>query len=235
MRITLLHGNPQNYSCNAYLVRGDSNEREDVNSLVDVGIDGSVCGEIDDLCTGIGKKRVAQVVLTHGHYDHAAGLGAIVACYRPKVCAFAPGKHVDVLLIDGQFLRLGDREFEVMHTPGHSEDSICLYCARDRTLFAGDMPFDVKTPGGSYPGELLASLERIASRDVATIYAGHASPVISRVPELLRRTIRNIRQSTLSYSYSGSVPSPKLHPEGGGGEKSLPARGHSMPESLSDP
>ena len=79
MRITLLHGNQQNYSCNAYLVRGDSNEPEDVNTLVDVGIDGSICGEIENLCTGIGKKKVAQVVLTHGHYDHAAGLGVVVA------------------------------------------------------------------------------------------------------------------------------------------------------------
>jgi glyoxylase-like metal-dependent hydrolase (beta-lactamase superfamily II) len=222
MRITLLRGNPQNYSCNAYLVRGDSNEQADVNSLVDVGIDGSICGEIENLCTGIGKKKVAQVVLTHGHYDHAAGLDVVVARYHPQVFAFAPGKHVDVLLVDGQVVRLGDREFEVMYTPGHSEDSISLYCVRDRTLFAGDTPLDVKTPGGSYPGELLASLERIASRDVATIYAGHASPVTSGVPKLLRRTIRNIRQSTLSYSYRGGVSKPPLHP-GGSGEMSSPA------------
>ncbi|MGO8815922.1 MAG: MBL fold metallo-hydrolase [Terriglobia bacterium] len=201
MRITLLHGNQQNYSCNAYLVRGDSNEPEDVNSLVDVGIDGSICGHIENLCTGIGKKKVAQVVLSHGHYDHAAGLDVVVALHHPRVCAFAPGKHVDVLLLDGQCLRLGDREFEVLHTPGHSEDSICLYCARERILFAGDTPLDVKTPGGSYPGELLASLEKIASRDVAIVYAGHATPMTSGVPELLCRTIRNIRQSTLTYSY----------------------------------
>jgi glyoxylase-like metal-dependent hydrolase (beta-lactamase superfamily II) len=215
VRITLLHGNHQNYSCNAYLVRGDSNEQEDVNSLVDVGIDGSICDEIENLCTGIGKKKVAQVVLTHGHYDHAAGLGAVVAHYHPRVCAFAPGKRVDGLLVDGQVLRLGDREFEVLHTPGHSEDSICLYCARERTLFAGDTPLDVKTSGGSYPGELLASLERIASRDVATIYAGHASPLTSGAAELIHRTIRNIRQSTLSYSHSGGVSRPGLHPDGG--------------------
>ncbi len=215
MRITLLHGNPRNYSCTAYLVRGDSNEQEDVNTLVDVGFDGSICDEIENLCTGIGKKKVAQVVLTHGHYDHAAGLGAVVACYHPRVCAFAPGKHVDVLLLDGQVLRLGDREFEVLHTPGHSEDSICLYCARERTLFVGDTPLDVKTPGGSHPGELLASLERIASRDVATVYAGHASPITLGVPELMRRTIRNIRQSTLSYSYKGVASKPQLRPGGG--------------------
>jgi glyoxylase-like metal-dependent hydrolase (beta-lactamase superfamily II) len=212
MRVTLLHGSQQNYSCNAYLVRGDSNEQEDVNSLVDVGVDGSICDEIETLCTGIGKKKVARVVLTHGHFDHAAGLGVIVARYHPEVCAFAPANHVEVLLVDGQVLRLGDREFEVLHTPGHSEDSICLYCARERTLFAGDMPLDVKTTGGSHPGELLASLERIASRDVATIYAGHASPVTSGAPELIRRTIRNIRQAALSYSHSGAAARPKSDP-----------------------
>ena len=215
MRITLLHGSQQDYSCNAYLVRGDSNEQEDVNSLVDVGIDGSICDEIENLGTGIGKKKVARVVLTHGHYDHAAGLGVVVARYHPQVCAFAPAKNVDVLLVDGQVLRLGDREFEVLHTPGHSEDSICLYCARERTLFAGDTPLDVKTPGGSHPGELLASLERIASCEVATVYAGHGSPLTSGVPELVRRTIWNIRQATLCYSRSGGVSRPKSHPAGG--------------------
>jgi len=215
MRITLLHGSQQGYSCNAYLVRGDSNEWEDVNSLVDVGIDGSICDEIENLGTGIGKKKVARVVLTHGHYDHAAGLGVVVARYHPQVCAFAPAKNVDVLLVDGQVLRLGDREFEVLHTPGHSEDSICLYCARERTLFAGDTPLDVKTPGGSHPGELLASLERIASRDVATIYAGHAGPVASGIPELIRRTILNIRQAALSYSHNDGVARPKLYPARG--------------------
>jgi glyoxylase-like metal-dependent hydrolase (beta-lactamase superfamily II) len=223
MRITLLHGNPQNYTCNAYMVRGDSNEQEDVNTLVDVGIDGSICIEIEDLCTGIGKKKVAQVVLTHGHYDHAAGLAKVVACYHPKVYAFAPGDSVDFLLVDGQFLRLGDREFEVLHTPGHSEDSICLYCAREQTLFAGDTPLDVKTPGGSYPGELLASLERIASREVATIYAGHASPVTAGGPELIRRTIRNIRQSALTYSHKAGVSRPDLRPGQVGG-MNLPPR-----------
>jgi glyoxylase-like metal-dependent hydrolase (beta-lactamase superfamily II) len=112
---------------------------------------------------------------------------------------------VDSVLVDGQVLRLGDRDFEVLHTPGHSEDSICLYCARERALFAGDTPLNVKTPGGSYPGELLASLERIANLDVATIYAGHASPMTEGVPELIRRTIRNVRLSTLSYSYRGGA------------------------------
>ena len=165
-------------------------------------------------------------MLTHGHYDHAAGLDVVVARYHPQVFAFAPGKHVGALLLDGQVLRLGDREFEVLHTPGHSEDSISLYCAQDRTLFAGDTPLDVKTAGGSYPGELLASLERIASREVETIYAGHATPITAGVPELLRRTIRNIRQSTLSYSYRNAVSRPKLHP-GGEGEISVPARDRS--------
>lgn len=200
MRITLLRGNPQNYSCNAYLVRGNSNDPEDVNTLIDVGIDGSICGEIENLSTGIGKKKVAQVVLTHGHYDHAAGLGAVVARYHPRIFAFAPDKHVDVQVLDGQILRLGDRKFEVLHTPGHSEDSICLYCAQEQTLFSGDTPLDVKTSGGSYPVELLISLERIASREVVTVYSGHASPRTSGVAELLGRTIQNIRQSTLEGS-----------------------------------
>jgi glyoxylase-like metal-dependent hydrolase (beta-lactamase superfamily II) len=74
------------------------------------------------------------------------------------------------------------------------------------------MPLDVKTPGGSYPEELLASLERIASRDVATIYAGHAGPLTSGVPELLMRTIRNVRQSAISYSGPAGASGTIIHP-----------------------
>src|ERR1035438_3223648 len=139
MRITLLRGNQRNYYCNSYLVRGNSNEHEHNNSQINLGFDGSICDEIDDLCTGIGKKKVAQVLLTHNHYDHAAGLDTIMSRYHPQVYAFAPGNHVGALLIDGQVIRMGDRGFEILHAPGHSEDSVCLYCSRERTLFAGDI------------------------------------------------------------------------------------------------
>ncbi len=200
MRVIILEGNRQNYSCNVYFVLGDWNGLEDVNSLIDVGLDGSVIPEIDRIPTGIGKKQVAQVILTHSHYDHAGGLATIVERYKPKVYAFAPIEGVDHLLVDHQVLRLGDRSFEVIHTPGHSDDSICLYSAQDRVLFSGDTPLNVKTAGGSYSWGLVGSLEKISERQVKTIYSGHAYPVTIRAQEMVDNAIENIKRSTLCRS-----------------------------------
>ena len=74
MKVISLKRHPKAYSCNAYLVLGSWNRLEDMNTLVDVGIDGFVIDEIERISTGCGKKPVEQVVLTHGHFDHAGGL-----------------------------------------------------------------------------------------------------------------------------------------------------------------
>ena len=37
-----------------------------------------------------------------------------------------------------------------IHTPGHTEDSICLYCKAEGVLFSGDMPLVINAVGGSY-------------------------------------------------------------------------------------
>jgi glyoxylase-like metal-dependent hydrolase (beta-lactamase superfamily II) len=50
-----------------------------------------------------------------------------------------PGFKVTRWLEDGEILDLGNRTLEVMHTPGHTPDSICLLDKEDRLLFTGDM------------------------------------------------------------------------------------------------
>ena len=98
MRITLLHGNPQNYSCNAYLVRGNSNDPEDVNTLIDVGIDGSICGEIENLCYGNRKEEGGAGRVNPWPLRSCRRPGRGRGALSPRVFAFAPGKHVDVLV-----------------------------------------------------------------------------------------------------------------------------------------
>ena len=52
--------------------------------------------------------------------------------------AFIDGPGVDELLPDGRFVKAGDDFLEVIHTPGHSSDSICLYAPAAKALFSGD-------------------------------------------------------------------------------------------------
>src|SRR4051812_5108962 len=84
---------------------------------------------------------------------------------------------VDTLLRDGDTVRMGDRVFEVIHAPGHSSDSICLYNEDEGVLFAGDSPLLIRSRDGSYEAGFQATLEKLCARDVRQIYFGHGPPL----------------------------------------------------------
>ena len=168
------------YTSNAYLITGDWKAIDDVNTLVDVGRDPAIISTIEAASTGVGKKRVAQVILTHDHYDHVTMLDKIRELYSPVVCAYSrhfPG--VDRVLHDGDVLRCGDREFRVIWGPGHSSDSIFLYCPSDGVLFTGDNPPRLASRDLGYSDAFLAAMDYIARLDVRVSYPGHGPPIVS--------------------------------------------------------
>jgi glyoxylase-like metal-dependent hydrolase (beta-lactamase superfamily II) len=107
--------------------------------------------------------------LPHEDFDPAA--------FRtPPVC-------ITRWLAGGDMVRLGDREYEVLHTPGHSPGSICLWEAASGTLLSGDVlvdgePLLDELPRSS-PADFAASLRRLAELPVRAIYGGHG-PVFGR-------------------------------------------------------
>ncbi len=195
MRVIRLPRNPNTYTCNSYLILGAWNRISDVNTLVDPGIDDFVLGEIERLSTGLGKVPVEQVLITHNHFDHAAGAVAVKRRYGCRVLAFLPGMGVDELVHDRQFIKAGDDVCEVLHTPGHSFDSVCLYLPKEQVLFSGDTPVQIVSPGGFYTPEYLASLEKLAARTIETVYPGHGDPICCDVRKILFRTIDLVRLS----------------------------------------
>ena len=78
------------YSGWAYLLLGEWNRLEDVNALVDTGTDGGIVDLVRTLNTGIGKRQVDLVLLTHSHFDHAGGVGRVTATYGCPVAAMTP-------------------------------------------------------------------------------------------------------------------------------------------------
>jgi glyoxylase-like metal-dependent hydrolase (beta-lactamase superfamily II) len=201
MKVVCLKGNETVYSCNAYIVLGSWNALTDVNTLVDVGTDGGIMEELDVLSTGVGKRPVEQVVLTHNHFDHIGGLREIKARWNPKVYAFTRSEGVDEILHDGQILQMGDRLFEVIHTPGHSCDSISLYCEEEKVLFTGDTPVRIMSIGGSYSGEFVQALEKLNRRTINTIFPGHEGPIREKAKDMMRATLINVKNSGLLASF----------------------------------
>ncbi len=181
------------YSCNVYLVLGSWNALRDVNTLVDVGRDPSLFERLDQASTGVGKKRVEQVILTHSHYDHAANLPQVRERYSPVVHAFSASlEGVDSLLENGERLRMGDGIFEVLHVPGHSYDSVCLYCPEEGVLFSGDTTLQIQSLGGSYEMGYILGLEKLCRRDIQAVYPGHGDPILRNYNEVLCHTLRNV-------------------------------------------
>ena len=196
MRITnLTEPKSMIYSSNVYLIRGDWNAIEDVNTLIDVGNDAAVIERIRATPTGLGKKVVEQVILTHGHFDHAALLPAIREAFDPVAYAHSAFAKADHILEDGQTLRCGDRTFEVIYTPGHSNDSICLYCEEDGVLFVGDTPVIIRSTDGSYEEDFIHALERLCRKDVRAIYFGHGDPLFDDCNACLCSSLRNVRKA----------------------------------------
>ena len=197
MRVIELTRNPTTYTCRSYLILGDWNQLSDVNTLIDPGSDGYIIDQIDALSTGFGKIPVEQIILTHNHFDHNAGVAAIKRRYGARVYGFTPGPGVDELLYDEQFLKVGDDYGEVLHTPGHSSDSICLYIPKERVLFCGDTQLRVIGTEGVYTAEYLAALEKLADRRIDRIYPGHDNPVLSQGTQMIKRSLNLVRNGTI--------------------------------------
>jgi glyoxylase-like metal-dependent hydrolase (beta-lactamase superfamily II) len=99
-------------------------------------------------------------------------------CFRQEAARARPDRWVE----EGETLRVGGLTIEVIHTPGHTMGSICLYLREEKVLFTGDTVLGLGTVAVSPPpyGDMalyLQSLERLKAYDVALLLPGHGPPV----------------------------------------------------------
>jgi glyoxylase-like metal-dependent hydrolase (beta-lactamase superfamily II) len=122
--------------------------------------------------------RVKYVCATHGHYDHVKTMGRLAAELGAVTVAFE-GSEVNpkVRVRDADTLKLGGNDVVVMHTPGHTEDSVCYYDGSH--LLTGDTLFvdawgRTDLPGGS-AAKLFSSLHDVIMvlPTTTVVYPGH--------------------------------------------------------------
>ena len=195
MRITTII-NKQNYSSNAYLIRSNFNNLESKNVLIDTGGDDTLVQKIKTINTGVGKKPVDIIILTHNHFDHTGGVKSLKAAFNPLVYAFSPSALVDRTVKNGDIVFAGDTGLQVIHTPGHSHDSICLWGWEDKILFSGDTPVAVVSKNGSYSEEFVDSLKTLNNLNVSTIYPGHGEPIYDG-SSIIRESFETVRGGQL--------------------------------------
>ena len=88
---------------------------------------------------GVAGRRIAQILLTHGHEDHSAGARRLAGLTGAPVRAADPAHQLgDEGLTDGDVVLAGGCELHVIATPGHSVDSLSLLLPADAALLTGD-------------------------------------------------------------------------------------------------
>ena len=125
-----------------------------------------------------GGLRAKYIINTHHHFDHTEGNAGMREATGAKVVQHAAsGLEHDVSVADGDEIEFGKSGLRVIHTPGHSADSVCL--VGDGKIFTGDTLFvgscgRVDLPGGS-AAELHRSLfSALAGLDDSlVVYPGH--------------------------------------------------------------
>lgn len=166
--------------------------------------------------------NIDLVVNTHWHSDHVGGnallqaQGAAIAAGTPEAEAITrrdPGccaaeyldqpvapYTVDVPLDDGQVLRLGDADWEVVRTPGHTPGHLALWQPEERLLVVGDALSDydvgwvnLALDGPDAAGTALASLERMAALAPRVILPSHG-PILVDSEAAFAAALRRARR-----------------------------------------
>src|SRR5882724_2206400 len=181
--------------CNCSVI-GDDASHEAI--VIDPGDD------IEDVLAVIRKHKlqVKQIVITHAHIDHVGGAmklraatGAPILLNQNDLSLLKmldvqatwigvadPGKvEIDHSVSTGDSVTAGSHTAQILHTPGHTEGSICLYFAAEKKLIAGDTLFAgnigrTDLPGGSM-AKILASLKGklMELPDETLVVPGHGS------------------------------------------------------------
>ncbi len=194
----------------------------DDTALVDSGYVTHAPQTVALVASALDGRPLLRLINTHLHSDHCGGNAALQARWQPQT--FIPAAEAeavrtwdtealsyratgqqcdrfgfDALLHDGDLLRLGGIDWQVVAAPGHDPHAVMLFAPEPRILISGDAlwenGFGVIFPeleGESGFAEQAAVLERIATLDVRLVIPGHGR-MFTDVPAALTRAQGRLR------------------------------------------
>ena len=173
---------------------------QDENSKETMVIDPA--GEVDKIIEmlDILQAKLKYIYLTHCHGDHIGGVTELKQRYGGQIIIERKDAEnilnpnislttyigfpnltleADARVDDGDLLHLGELEFKVLHTPGHTEGGSCIYCESEKLLFSGDTLFRgtwgrTDVPTGSFEDIINSITEKLMILpDETIVYPGH--------------------------------------------------------------
>lgn len=169
------------------------------NVLIDSGLDQNFLYLQEQLISlGLKVKDIDVVINTHEHVDHIGSNryfqeSALIAAHRFAATKITLEDHYVTLYRSGDrnevplrihlwlenrsLFDLGSHTLEVIHTPGHTSGSICIYEFKTKVVFSGDTVFAGGTlsyiaESGSV-GDYINSITRLEARKISKIFPGH--------------------------------------------------------------
>ncbi|HEX7137844.1 MAG TPA: MBL fold metallo-hydrolase [Vicinamibacterales bacterium] len=186
--VLLLAGNPgpmTGAGNNTYLIIGNTGSA----LLVDAGV--GTPAHVADLAAALDARnaRLIEVLVTHGHADHASGATRL-AEEHPDIRFLKqpwPGQDEQFAVdwqpvSDGDVIRAGDDELIVVATPGHSPDHLSFWHAPSRTMFTGDLvalgtSVMIHASRGGNLADYMRSLERVLEHEPRVLLPAHGTRV----------------------------------------------------------
>lgn len=203
----LLYLEGYDFSSNIYLIKGD------YLTIIDAANDYTAFIQL--FGDGYKPTDIKKIVLTHGHVDHAMGVLELLQAY-PSIGRdggfelilheAGPQELKDMVrkcgcrvteVRGGEVLELSGLEFEVLPTPGHTSDGICLYHAPAGALFTGDtvLPSAITEPdpvARGNLGEYLSSLRMLLKMNIEKVLPGHENPVFANGRKMVEETYEGV-------------------------------------------
>jgi hydroxyacylglutathione hydrolase len=185
---------------NTYVIKNE------IMVLIDPGLENYLGLRLEEMQEdGVSARNIDLITLTHLHPDHCGATAALKEVSGAKVALHSSQreylgiineevsrslgielktKRFDVDFVFEERLSLGNIELKILHTPGHSPESICFYAPDKKILICGDLVFDKSVGRTDLPfgnkEELKSSINTVSALDTELLLPGHGAIIEGR-------------------------------------------------------